>query len=51
MLMLLDARLDGMEGPDSDIHQALGSMNLAADDWFEPFSPDNARDPDRGFRI
>ncbi len=51
VLMLFDARLDGMEAPDSDIHQAMGMVNLAADEWFEPFSADNARDPDRGFRL
>ncbi|MFD7861408.1 hypothetical protein [Streptomyces sp. NPDC059783] len=50
VLMLFDAQLDGMEAPDSDIRQAMGMVNLAADEWFEPFSADNARDPDRGFR-
>ncbi|MET9779347.1 hypothetical protein ABZ023_34760 [Streptomyces sp. NPDC006367] len=51
VLMLFDAQLDGMEAPDSDIHQAMGMVSLAADEWFEPFSADNARDPDRGFRL
>ncbi|MFI5748925.1 hypothetical protein ACIBBE_24025 [Streptomyces sp. NPDC051644] len=51
VLMLFDAQLDGMEAPDGDIRQAMGMVNLAADEWFEPFSADNARDPDRGFRL
>ncbi|MGW0604156.1 hypothetical protein [Streptomyces sp. NPDC002640] len=51
VLMLFDAQLGGMEAPDSDIRQAMGMVNLAADEWFEPFSADNARDPDRGFRL
>ncbi|WP_435972283.1 hypothetical protein [Streptomyces sp. Qhu_M48] len=51
VLMLFDAKLDGMEDPDSEVHQAMGMVNLAADDWFEPFRPDHARDPDRGFRL
>jgi hypothetical protein len=51
VLMLFDARLDGLEDPDSGISQALGMVNLDTDDWFEPFSPDSARDPDRGFRL
>ncbi|MER5891313.1 hypothetical protein ABT160_46555 [Streptomyces sp. NPDC001941] len=50
VLMLFDTKLDGIELPDSDIHQALGVVNLQADDWFEPFDSDAARDPDRGFR-
>ncbi|MFJ9041060.1 hypothetical protein ACIRF8_31360 [Streptomyces sp. NPDC102406] len=50
VLMLFDARLDGMEDPDSDVHQALGMVNLAADEWFEPFRAEGARDPDRAFR-
>ncbi|WP_327378954.1 hypothetical protein OG393_34190 (plasmid) [Streptomyces sp. NBC_01216] len=50
VLMLFDARLDGMEDKDSEIHQAMGMVNLAADEWFEPFRADDARDPDRGFR-
>ncbi|MFB7345539.1 hypothetical protein ACFCZ6_36425 [Streptomyces hydrogenans] len=51
VLMLFDAQLDGMEDPDSTVHQAMGMVNLAADEWFEPFRPDHARDPDRGFRL
>ncbi|WP_246213056.1 hypothetical protein [Streptomyces abyssomicinicus] len=51
VLMLFDARLDGLEDPDSDIRQALGLVNLAADAWFEPFDPQYARDLDRGYRL
>ncbi len=51
VLMLFDAQLDGMEDPDSDIHQAMGMVSLAADEWFKPFRTDYARDPDRGFRL
>ncbi|MFJ3891078.1 hypothetical protein [Streptomyces rubrogriseus] len=50
VLMLFDASLDGIEDSGNDINQALGLANLAAADWFEPFRPDEARDPDRGFR-
>ncbi|WP_246213054.1 hypothetical protein [Streptomyces abyssomicinicus] len=51
VLMLFNARLDGLEDPDNDAHQALGMVNLETDDWFEPFDPDSPRDPDRGFRL
>lgn len=50
VLMLFDDQLDGMADPESDVHQSMGMVNLAADDWFEPFRTDNARDPHRGFR-
>ncbi|MFD3761978.1 hypothetical protein [Streptomyces sp. NPDC058622] len=50
VLMLFDAKLDGMEDPNSEVHQALGMVNLAANEWFEPFRTDEARDPGRGFR-
>ncbi|WP_440581259.1 hypothetical protein [Streptomyces sp. PT19] len=50
VLMLFDASLDGIEDGGNDINHALGLANLAAADWFEPFRPDQARDPDRGFR-
>ncbi|MEU1785044.1 hypothetical protein ABZ553_03930 [Streptomyces sparsogenes] len=50
VLMLLDASLDGIEDSGNEINQALGLANLAAADGFEPFSPDQARDPARGFR-
>ncbi|WP_331725866.1 hypothetical protein [Streptomyces sp. NBC_00470] len=50
VLMLFDARLDGMEDKESEVHQAMGMVNLAADEWFEPFHADEPRDPNRGFR-
>lgn len=50
VLMLFDASLDGIEDRGNEINQALGLANLAAADWFEPFRPRQARDPDRGFR-
>ncbi|MFJ8313525.1 MULTISPECIES: hypothetical protein [unclassified Streptomyces] len=34
----------------SEIHQAMGMVNLAAGEWFEPFDTDTARYPARGFR-
>lgn len=49
VLMLFDASLDGIEDSGNEINQALGLANLAAGDWFEPFRPGQARDPDRGF--
>lgn len=51
VLMLFDAQLDGVEASDSGIHQAMGMVSLAADEWFKPFREDNARDADRGFRL
>ncbi|MGP3777034.1 hypothetical protein ACTWJ8_40000 (plasmid) [Streptomyces sp. SDT5-1] len=50
VLMLFDASLDGIEDSGNAVNQALGLANLAPTDWFEPFRPDQARDPDRGFR-
>ncbi|MEU5205344.1 hypothetical protein ACI2LF_40580 [Kribbella sp. NPDC020789] len=50
VLMLFDASLDGIEDSGNEINQALGLANLAAADWFVPFRPSQARDPDRGFR-
>ncbi|MDX3240275.1 hypothetical protein [Streptomyces sp. ME18-1-4] len=50
VLMLFDASLDGIEDSGNEINQALGLANLAAADWFKPFRPRQARDPDRGFR-
>ncbi len=50
VLMLFDHALDGMEDPEGDIHQSLGMVNLAPHDWFAAFDPEQARDPDRGFR-
>ncbi|MEW2435994.1 hypothetical protein AB0952_17845 [Streptomyces caniferus] len=50
VLMLFDASLDGIEDSGNEINQTLGLANLAAADWFVPFRPGQARDPDRGFR-
>lgn len=50
VLMLFDASLDGIEDSGNEINQALGLANLAAAQWFAPFRPSQARDPDRGFR-
>ncbi|MBC2868610.1 hypothetical protein [Streptomyces mexicanus] len=49
VLMLFDNSLDGIEDPEGDVHQSLGMVNLAPSDWFAPFDPEEARDPDRGF--
>ncbi|MFI0243058.1 hypothetical protein [Streptomyces sp. NPDC016845] len=48
--MLFDVRLDGIEDAEGEVHQALGMVNMAADEWFEPFRAEGARDPDRAFR-
>ncbi|MFF0465680.1 hypothetical protein [Streptomyces mexicanus] len=50
VLMLFDNSLDGIEDPEGDVHQSLGMVNLAPGDWFDAFDPEQARDPDRGFR-
>ncbi|MGC0407301.1 hypothetical protein RKD31_000544 [Streptomyces sp. SAI-163] len=50
VLMLFDASLDGIEDSGNEINQALGLASLAAAEWFVPFRPGQARDPDRGFR-
>ncbi|WP_406436819.1 hypothetical protein OHB14_61200 [Streptomyces sp. NBC_01613] len=50
MLMPFDHSLDGIEQPDSEIHQSMGMVNLAPHDWFAAFDLDQARNPDRGFR-
>lgn len=50
VLMLFDARLDGIEDPDGDVNQRLGMGDLRAEAWFEPFGYPPARDPKRGFR-
>ena len=49
VLMLFDASLDGIEDSGNEINQAMGLSNLGAAKWFEPFRPDQARDPGRGF--
>ncbi|GGX58626.1 hypothetical protein [Streptomyces chartreusis] len=51
VLMLFDHSLDGIEDTESDIHQSLGMINLAPHDWFTAFDSDQARAPDRGFRL
>lgn len=48
VLMLFDNTLDGIEDPGNGIHQAMGMVNLAPNEWFAPF--DQGRDPNRGFR-
>ncbi|MBC2906758.1 hypothetical protein [Streptomyces cupreus] len=48
--MLFDNSLDGIEDSDSQVNQALGMVNLAAQDWFDTFDPEQARDHARGFR-
>ncbi|WP_430379161.1 hypothetical protein [Streptomyces sp. B1-3] len=50
VLMLLDARLDGIEDPDGEVNQRLGMGDLRTAAWFEPFAHPDARDPGRGFR-
>lgn len=50
VLMLFDARLDGIEDPDGDVNQRLGMGDLRAAAWFEPFGHPPARNPKRGFR-
>ena len=50
VLVLFDARLDGIEDPDGDVNQHLGMGDLRAAAWFEPFGYPDARDPERGFR-
>jgi hypothetical protein len=49
VLMLFDNSLDGIEDSDSQVNQALGMVNLGPQDWFDPFAPEQARDPNRGF--
>lgn len=50
VLMLFDNSLDGIEDSDSQVNQALGMVNLAAQDWFDAFDPEQTRNPNRGFR-
>jgi hypothetical protein len=50
VLMLFDARLDGIEDPDGSANQHLGAGDLRAAAWFEPFGNTPVRDADRGFR-
>ena len=41
---------DGLEDKGSAIHQAMGRMNFAGDERFEPFRTEDAHDLDRGVR-
>ncbi|MFE2643517.1 hypothetical protein ACFXDO_13200 [Streptomyces nigra] len=50
VLLLFDARLDGIEDPDGDVNQHMGMGDLRTAAWFEPFGYPPARDPKRGFR-
>ena len=50
VLMLFDDSLDGIDDAESDLHQSMGMVNLAPLDWFTPFDPEHARDPERGYR-
>ncbi|MFE2058824.1 hypothetical protein [Streptomyces sp. NPDC059446] len=50
VLMLYNARFDGIEDPDSETNQHMGIGDLRAAAWFEPFLNVEARNPHRGFR-
>ncbi|MEU5626691.1 MULTISPECIES: hypothetical protein [Streptomyces] len=50
VLMLYNARLDGIEDPDGETNQHMGIGDLRAAAWLEPFLNVQARDPHRGFR-
>ncbi|MEU8618590.1 hypothetical protein [Streptomyces sp. NPDC048623] len=50
VLMLYNARFDGIEDPDGETNQHMGIGDLRAEAWFEPFLNVDARDPHRGFR-
>lgn len=50
VLMLYNARFDGIEDPDGETNQHMGIGDLRAAAWFEPFLNVQARDPHRGFR-
>ncbi|MFM9499871.1 hypothetical protein ACKI1Q_40605 [Streptomyces galilaeus] len=50
VLMLFDNSLDGIESSDTQVNQVLGMVSLAAQDWFDTFDPEQARNPARGFR-
>ncbi|MEW2397949.1 hypothetical protein [Streptomyces sp. NPDC046862] len=48
--MPFDNSLDGIEDGDSQVNQALGMVNLAAQgEWFDAPDPEQARDPAPGF--
>ncbi|WP_426602407.1 hypothetical protein [Streptomyces sp. WG7] len=50
VLMLFDPSLDGIEDSAGDLHQSMGMVNLAPQDWFVAFDPEQDRNPARGFR-
>ncbi|MFI0911262.1 tetratricopeptide repeat protein [Streptomyces abikoensis] len=50
VLFLYEPWSEGIEDPDHQVNQFMGIANLGADDWFDPFYKDRARDPERGFR-
>ncbi|MFF4740258.1 hypothetical protein ACFY2W_30895 [Streptomyces sp. NPDC001262] len=50
VLFLYEPWQQGTEDPDNPFNQWLGIANLEADQWFEPFYENRARDPERGFR-
>ncbi|MET8825996.1 hypothetical protein ABZX40_13065 [Streptomyces sp. NPDC004610] len=50
VLFLFEPWNQGVEDPDSFIHQVMGLANLEAQDWFTPFYSDRGRPPERGFR-
>ncbi|MFB7596239.1 hypothetical protein [Streptomyces sp. NPDC056160] len=50
VLMLYNARFDGIEDPGGETNQYMGIGDLRAAAWFEPFLNVDARDPRRGFR-
>ncbi|MGP4046197.1 hypothetical protein [Streptomyces sp. 2A115] len=50
VLMRFDNCLDGLEDSESQVNQALGMVTLAAQDWFDAFDTEQARDPNCGFR-
>jgi hypothetical protein len=47
VLMLYDARLDGIESSDEAINQHLGMGDLRPAAWFTPFANTTPRDPQR----
>ncbi|WP_380280460.1 hypothetical protein [Kitasatospora purpeofusca] len=50
VLMLYNARFDGIEDPDGETNQQIGMGDLRAAAWFNPFGNVKTRDPHRGFR-
>ncbi|OPC79548.1 hypothetical protein B4N89_00025 [Embleya scabrispora] len=50
VLMLFNARFDGIEDPAGEVNQHFGIGDLRRNNWFEPFGNTPARDPGRGFR-